>query len=307
MTATYTLPKGAFAAALTPLDRSLAPDHDAFVRHARALLEDGCDGLAVLGSTGEANSLTLDQRLSLIETAAARLPGDRLMIGTGACAVDDAVTLTRASLAAGVSSVLVLPPFFYKPVSDDGVFAYFERLIVSVADDRLRVFLYNFPKLTGFAFGAPLIERLHRRFGPVIAGMKDSSGDWESMRSLCNVVPDFALYAGTERYLLDILDQGGAGCITATANLTSNLCQTVYQAWLSGDRAAAERHQARLTETRLTMQQLPLVPLQKAIMRRLSGDDIWTRMLPPFTPLTDADDRVVSHCIEALNAGVEAA
>jgi len=307
MTGKNTLPKGVFAAALTPLDGSLAPDHDAFLRHTRALLEDGCDGLAVLGSTGEANSLTLDQRLSLIETAAAGLPRNRLLIGTGACAVDDAITLTRASLAAGIFSVLVLPPFFYKPVSDDGIFAYFERLIGSTADDRLRVFLYNFPKLTGFAFGAPLIKRLHRRFGPMIAGMKDSSGDWESMRSLCNVAPEFALYAGTERYLLDILDQGGAGCITATANLTSGLCQSVYQAWHSGDRAAAERYQAQLSETRLAMQQLPLVPLQKAILRRLSGDDIWTRMLPPFTPLTDADEVVVSNCIEALNAGVETA
>ena len=302
MTTQTSLPRGVFAAALTPLDSSLAPDHDAFIRHATALLEGGCDGLAVLGSTGEANSLTLDQRLALIETAAARLPPNRLLIGTGACAVGDAIALTRASLDAGVFNVLVLPPFYYRPVTDDGVFAYFAGLIDAVGTDRLRVFLYNFPQLTGFAFGAGLIRRLHDRFGPVIAGMKDSSGDWDSMRTLCAVVPDFALYAGTERYLLDILDQGGAGCITATANLTAARCQSVFQAWRSGDRAEAERLQARLTEIRLAMQQHPLVPLQKAIMQRRTGDDVWSRMLPPFAPLTDEHENVVSACLESLRA-----
>ena len=152
MTSSTSLPRGIFAAALTPLDPSFAPDHDAFIRHATGLLENGCDGLAVLGSTGEANSLSLDQRLALIETAAGRLPKDRLLIGTGACAVADAIALTRASLAAGVANVLVLPPFYYRPVTDDGVFAYFARLIDAAGTDRLRVFLYNFPQLTGFAF-----------------------------------------------------------------------------------------------------------------------------------------------------------
>ena len=197
------------------------------------------------------------------------------MIGTGSCAVADAVALTRASLAAGVLNTLVLPPFYYKPVSDDGVFAYFARLIDAAADDRLRVFLYNFPQLTGFRFGAALIERLYQRFGPVIAGMKDSSGDWESMRDLCDVVPGFALYAGTERYLLDILDRGGAGCITATANMTAGLCQAVFRAWRSGDRGEAERRQESLTDIRLAMQQYPLVPLQKALMHRRTADDLW--------------------------------
>lgn len=289
MTLPTSLPRGVFAAALTPLDPSLAPDHDAFIRHATGLLDGGCDGLAVLGSTGEANSLSLDQRLALQQTAATRLPTERLLMGTGACAVADAITLTRASLEAGVANVLVLPPFYYRPVTDDGVFAYFARLIDAAGTDRLRVFLYNFPQLTGFAFSAGLIERLYERFGSVIAGMKDSSGDCESMRALTAAVPEFALYAGTERYLLDILDHGGAGCITATANLTAARCQAVFQAWMSGNHAEAERLQSRLTEIRLAMQQHPMVPLQKAILQNRTGDDVWLRMLPPFTPLESAE------------------
>lgn len=287
MTHPTPLPKGVFAAALTPLDQDLAPDHDAFVRHGKALLAGGCDGLGVLGSTGEANSLPLAQRRALLESAANELPRERLLMGTGACALADTVEMTRASVAAGIFNVLVLPPFYYKPVSEDGVFAFFSQLIDSVADERLRVFLYNFPQLTGFAFTTRLIERLYDRHGAIIAGAKDSSGDWQSMRSLCGCVPGFAAYAGTEKFLLDILDEGGAGCITATANLTAAACQSVFRSWQDGDRAAAEGHQARLTEVRMAMQQHPLVPLQKGLMQRRTGDGTWARMLPPFVPLDD--------------------
>ena len=180
------------------------------------------------------------------------------------------------------------------------MFAFFAGLIEAVADERLRVFLYNFPQLTGFTFGADLIGRLHDRYGPVIAGAKDSSGDWESMRALCTVVPGFSVYAGTERYLLDILDQGGAGCITATANLTAAACQSVFRAWRDGKRADAEQQQARLTEIRLAMQRYPLVPLQKALLRHRTGDDIWQYMLPPFVPLADFDAHSHADLLEAI-------
>lgn len=287
MTEQTSLPRGVFAAALTPLDADLAPDHDAFIGHARALLEGGCDGVAVLGSTGEANSMPLAQRRALLEAAAGGLPPNRLLMGTGACALADAIEMTRASAAAGVFNVLVLPPFYYKPASDDGVFAFFADLIDAVADDRLRVFLYNFPQLTGFAFEADLIAQLYDRYGTVIAGAKDSSGDWDSMRALCTVVPGFSVYAGTERFLLDILDHGGAGCITATANLTAAACQSVFQAWRNGNRADAEHYQAQLTEVRLAMQRYPLVPLQKALLQHRTQSAIWARMLPPFVALED--------------------
>ena len=300
MTHPTPLPKGVFAAALTPLNRDLAPDHDAFILHGKALLAGGCDGLGVLGSTGEANSLPLAQRRALLESAATELPREQLLMGTGACALADTVEMTRASVAAGIFNVLVLPPFYYKPVTEDGVFAFFSQLIDSVADDRLRVFLYNFPQLTGFAFSTRLIERLYDRHGAIIAGAKDSSGDWESMRSLCGCVPGFAAYAGTEKFLLDILDEGGAGCITATANLTAAACQSVFRAWTDGERAAAERHQSRLTEIRLAMQRFPLVPLQKALLRHRTGDDIWERMLPPFMRLVGLDDRTRDAFLQDL-------
>ena len=300
MTEPTALPRGVFAAALTPLGPDLAPDHDAFIGHARALLEGGCDGVAVLGSTGEANSIPLAQRRALLEAAAAGLPPDRLLMGTGACALADAVEMTRASVAAGVFNVLVLPPFYYRPASDDGVFAFFAELIDAVADERLRVFLYNFPQLTGFTFGTGLIARLYDRYGPVIAGAKDSSGDWESMRALCTAAPGFSVYAGTERYLLDILDHGGAGCITATANLTAAACQSVFQAWRDGNRADAEQHQTRLSEVRLALQRYPLVPLQKALLQQRTGGAIWTRMLPPFVALED--EQAVEDAGRALAA-----
>ena len=300
MTLNPPLPHGVFAAALTPLNQSLAPDHDAFVDHALALLEGGCDGLAVLGSTGEANSLPVDRRQALIEAATDRLPADRLLMGTGSCAVDEAVRLTKASLQGGAVNVLVLPPFYYKPQSDDGAFAFFARLIDSVDDQRLRVFLYNFPQLTGFAFSANLVDRLRRRYGPVIAGMKDSSGDWESMKARCGVGPDFAVYAGTERFLLDILGEGGAGCVTATANLTAPLCQAVLSAWRAGAHAEAKALQERLTAIRLEIQAHPLVPAQKALLEHRTGDPGWRHLLPPFTPFPAADAAALAARLDAL-------
>ncbi|MFQ5971093.1 MAG: dihydrodipicolinate synthase family protein [Alphaproteobacteria bacterium] len=293
------LPRGVFAATLTPLDESLAPDHTAFLAHARWLLARGCDGLAPLGTTGEANSLTVDQRLALIELATAELPAKRLLVGTGSCALGDAVRLTRASLAGGVSNVLVLPPFYYKPLADDGAFRFFAGLIDAVGDAGLRVHLYNFPQLTGFHFGHALIDRLSSRYGPVIAGMKDSSGDWENMRATCRSFPDLAVYAGTERLLLDILNEDGAGCISATANVTATLCQAVYRSWLSVD-GDAESLQATLSEWRGAIERYPVVPALKSLMGHVTGAPVWRNILPPLSPLPERDGNELKCQLEAL-------
>ena len=151
------------------------------------------------------------QRLDVIATAADELPAEKLLIGTGACSIADAVTLTGAAAERGLNNVLVLPPFYYRPVRDEGVFAYYAALIEAVGDPNLRIYLYNFPQRTGFGFSSDLVGRLRDSFGAVIAGMKDSSGDWEHMHEMCRTQPGFHMFAGTEVYLLDILRAGGVG------------------------------------------------------------------------------------------------
>jgi 4-hydroxy-tetrahydrodipicolinate synthase len=217
---------GVFAATLTPMDADLNPDHEAFVAHCRRLLEAGCHGLSVFGTTGEANSLSVKERLAALDALIeGGIPAERLLPGTGACALTEAVRLSRAALEAGAGGVLVLPPFYYKDVSDEGVFRFFAELIERVSDERLRVYLYHFPRMTAVGFGLPLIERLLEAYPGIVAGTKDSSGDRERIVRTCREFPGFAVFAGTERYLLDALENGGAGCISATVNVTSRLAR----------------------------------------------------------------------------------
>jgi len=276
---------GVLAAALTPLTDDLAPDREAFLEHCRRLLAEGCDALAILGTTGEANSLPVDERAAVIGWVSERLPRERLLVGTGSCAVADAIRLTRACLAGGVRCVLVLPPFYYKPLTDDGAYGFFARLIDRVGDDRLRLYLYNFPSLTGYAVGAELVRRLIDRYGPVVAGMKDSSGDWPSMRDMQRRFPGLDLFAGSETFLLPLLNEGGAGCISATANVTAPLCQAVYSAWRAGDWAAAEAAQTRATAARRCIEAFPVIPALKSLLEQRTGKPLWRNVLPPFQPL----------------------
>jgi 4-hydroxy-tetrahydrodipicolinate synthase len=299
---TAMLDHGIFAAALTPIGRDLAPDHAAFLEHCRWLLANGCDGLGILGTTGEANSLSLDQRLALIETATANLPPHRLLPGTGACAVADVVRLSRACLSGGAFSVLVLPPFYYKPITDDGVFTFFAQAIETIADDRLRLYLYNFPRMTTYAFSPEVIERLMKRFGPIIAGIKDSAGDWESMRSMQRRFPTLRVFAGTEVHLLALLREGGAGCISATANVTSALCQKLLAAWRAKD-AGADALQARLTELRQALQAYPAIPALKRLTERRTGNSAWRAVLPPFQAMSDEVFAPLAADLKRLGAG----
>ena len=185
-----TPPRGVYAAVLTPFGEDLEPNAEAYVAHCRWLLANGCDGLAPLGTTGEANSLSVAQRLGLIEAgAAAGLPMERCIIGTGSAALADAVTVTKAALEAGSTGALLLPPFYYKNPSEDGLFAFFSEVIQRVGDGRLRLYLYHFPQMSAVPVTPALIARLKAAYGDVIAGVKDSSGDWSYTATLLEEIP----------------------------------------------------------------------------------------------------------------------
>jgi len=291
---------GVYTASLTPLTASFEPNIPALVRHAQWLLESGSDGVALLGSTGEANSLTLEQRLSIIEQTARELPPDRLMLGTGSCALQDSVRLTKASVDAGVFSVLVIPPFYYKPQSDESVLRFYSELISSVDEPRLRIIFYNFPKLSGYNFSVKILQELKQRFGDIAAGIKDSSGEWKNMLGIVQNIPDFMVYTGTETLLLDILKKGGAGCITATANLIAPECQRVYQAWKINKQKVAEQAQMNLTDLRKTLENYPLVSELKSLFASKTNAEEWENMLPPFAPILDKQVEELTEQIKGL-------
>lgn len=289
--------KGVLAAALTPMDGELNVDHEAFATHCRRLLDAGCHGLGIFGTTGEANSLSAGERIAALEALAeSGVPGEKLLPGTGSCALTEAVRLSRGALEMGVPGVLVLPPFYYKGVSDDGLFRFFAELIERIADPRLRVYLYHFPQMTGVGISLPLIENLLEAYPGVIAGTKDSAGDWDRIEALCREFPGFQVFAGTERYLLDTLRHGGAGCISATVNVTSQLARQVHDAHEAGRKAEAEALQEHLTSLRSAIEEYPTIPALKSLTGRFTGEDAWQNIRPPLMRLDDGHaDKLLSR------------
>ena len=291
---------GIYTASLTPLFDSFEPNIPALIRHAQWLLEEGSDGVALLGSTGESNSMTVEQRQSIIEQSALELPPDRLMMGTGSCALQDAVRLTQASVNAGVFSVLVLPPFYYKPQSEEIVLSFFSLLVEAVDNPNLRIIFYNFPQLSGYNFSIKILQELKLRFGDIAAGIKDSSGDWNNMLDMVQNVPDLMVYTGTETLLLDILRKGGAGSITATANLIAPECQHVFQAWKNGRSEAADQAQKHLTALRIAFESYSFVSEMKSLLAAQTNSEEWNHMLPPFAQLPDEQVEELTEQIKVL-------
>jgi len=274
---------GAYAAALTPITADGRPDGDRLVAHCRWLLANGCTGIAPLGTTGEANSLSLDGRRTVITAvAAARIPAHQVIIGTGSCAVGDTVALTRHALELGYPNVLVLPPFYYKGVSDDGLFAFFSAVIESLNDSRLRLYLYHIPPVAVVPISLKLMARLRAAFGEVVAGLKDSSGDWANTKAVLETYPGFRAFSGSEAFLADNLAAGGPGCISATTNITAPLAAKV----LASDGRERDDVQRELTEIRLALQKFPLIAALKRIMEWRTGDPSWRHILPPNAPLS---------------------
>jgi 4-hydroxy-tetrahydrodipicolinate synthase len=296
---TATLPNGVFAAALTPLRADLSIDHDMFADHCRWLLAHGCDGIAPMGTTGEANSFSVAERIEALDRLiAAGLPAHRLLAGTGCCALADTVALTRHALAHGVGGVLMLPPFYYKNVSDDGLYAAFDHTIQRVGDARLRLYLYHFPQMSGVPLSHALISRLLKNYPGTVVGMKDSSGDWNNMKLLCETFAGFRLYAGTEKFLLAVVRAGGAGCISATTNVTCQLAAQVY-----AKRASAEGDalQQRLTAVRDAIEKFPAIPALKRVMAERSGTSAWLNLRPPHVALSE--DRATALRVELKDKG----
>ncbi len=284
---------GVIAAIATPVDAGGEPDAPRATALAGYLLANGCDGLNVLGTTGEATSFSLAQRKSLMSAyREAGLPLDRLMVGTGAAAVKDAVELTRHAAVLGFAGALVLPPFYYKGVADDGLVAYIERILAATNERPIPIYLYNFPALSGLAWHAGLIRRLLGDFPGRIAGLKDSSGDMTYARQAASIAPDFRVFPSTEAALMEARSGPFAGCISATANLNADFCARAYR---SGDMGALE---AAVTIRKL-FDGKPLVPGVKALLAHIHGDPNLGRVLPPLAVFPGADRTAVIAGYEA--------
>ena len=290
---------GVLAASLTPMNNDLSADEELLFDHCQWLLNDGCDGLAVLGTTGEANSFSLKERIQIVESLVDKgIPGNKLMPGTGSAALTDAVTMTRTAVDCGAAGVLVLPPFYYKNVSDDGLFAYYSEIIERVSDDRLKIYLYHFPQMSAVPISHDLIRRLTKAYPDTVVGMKDSSGDFANMKASVEKFPGFAVFSGADNLLLDLTRIGGAGCITATANVGAKLLAEIYKAAKAGDDAADA--QEAICDLREVTFSRPFIAGLKGWMADHSGNAHWLNIRPPLT-LLDVDMMAAHrHALEAL-------
>lgn len=277
---------GVLVPVLTPFTRSGDPDAGRFVAFCRFLLGQGADGLAIFGTTSEANSMSAGERMELLDRLiAAGVPAAKLMPGTGACSVTEAATLIRHAVGHGVGGVLMLPPFYYKGMDDDGLFAFFAGVIDRVGSAALRMYLYHIPPQTILGLSLDLVGRLIKAYPDTVVGLKDSSGDWSNTAALIDRFPGFAVFPGSEVFLLDGLRHGAVGCITATGNVNVPGIRKVYENWRTPQ---ADALQAEITLARKTIQAYPMVPALKRIVAHFRNDPDWAAVRPPMVPLNEA-------------------
>ncbi|MGB0631370.1 MAG: dihydrodipicolinate synthase family protein [Alphaproteobacteria bacterium] len=286
MTTASPIDGGIMAAVLTPLNDDMSPDHGRWLDHCRNLLAQGCTGLAVLGTTSEANSFSVAERMDILDALGnSDIDAGLSVPGVGCCAIPDTVALCRKALDIGAAGVLMLPPFYYKPVTDDGLFAAYAEIIDRVGDNDLKILLYHIPQNTGVPITLELIDRLTRAYPDTVVGIKDSAGDFGNMKEMVEGFPGFRVFSGSDAYLLDILRIGGAGSITACNNIAAPQSAAVLANWQGDD---ADACQAALSAIRLATQKFPLVEALKEAMARQTGDNAWRALRPPLQPLEDA-------------------
>lgn len=291
--------KGVLSPVVTPFKADLTPDPARYIAQCRWLLTQNC-GLAVFGTNSEANSLSVNERIALLDALlAADIDPTRMMPGTGCCALTDTVRLTEHAVKAGCAGVLMLPPFYYKDVSEDGLFRSFSEVIQRVGDSRLRIYLYHIPPVAVVGITRGLVERLLKAYPQTIAGMKDSSGDWNNTKMMLDAFAKsgFDIFAGSESFLLANMRNGGAGCISATANVNPAPIDKLYREWQNAD---AEAQQEALNAVRKAVGQYVMIPSLKAVVAHYARDPEWRTVRPPLIELTADQAKKVTDTLAKL-------
>jgi 4-hydroxy-tetrahydrodipicolinate synthase len=285
--------RGVLAPVLTPFDRNLVPDAKRFVAFSRVLNSLGI-GLAPFGTTSEGNSLSADEKLILLEAlAVSGIDMSRVMPGTGTCSITETARLTAQAVKLGCGGVLMLPPFYYKNVTDEGLYRAYADVIERVADPRLKIYLYHFPRQSQVPLSLALIERLIKAFPRTVVGIKDSSGEFANMEAMRKAFPGFDVFTGSEAHLLKLLRLGGAGVISANANVNGAAMVELFKHWREGQ---AESIQEALVAFRVATQEFPLIAALKALVARATGDQNWRITRPPLVDLTiEAEDAMVKR------------
>ncbi|MEX0971284.1 MAG: dihydrodipicolinate synthase family protein [Paracoccaceae bacterium] len=290
---------GVIAAVPTPLDAGGKFMSGLFLSHCQWALDNGCDGLNILGSTGEANSFDSTTRISIMRAAAKNLDTSRLMVGTGTPSLAETVALTVAADDLLYPAALVLPPYYYKPLSGEGLFRWYEQLHAALGDRPIAVYFYNFPQMTGLEIPIPVIQRLHDRWPERFAGIKDSSGDLGYCRKLAAMMPKLKVFPSSEVSLAEAHKSGFAGCISATTNQTSVLSAKLWAARKLPDQSLA----ARISEIRDAIAGPALIPSVKYLVACRTNHSEWENLMPPFMSLSSEQKAILDPTIKLLSRG----
>jgi len=309
--------RGVLAPVVTPFKADLSPDRDRFIRPCRWLLSQNC-GLAPFGTTSEANSLSAGERISLLDAlVAADIDPSRMMPGTGCCSITETVELSAHAMKHGCAGVLMLPPFYYKDVSDEGLYRYFSEVVQCVGDARLRIYLYHIPPVAIVGITPRLVERLLKAYPNAIAGMKDSSGDWNNTKTFLDAFAGtagpartgFDVFVGSESFLLANMRNGGAGTISATANVNPAEIYKLYAACLGESKfenreSELEQQQERLNVVRDIFSSRKFPSMIAAIKKAIAiyaNDPEWARVRPPLLELTTEQAKLLAKELQAIH------
>jgi 4-hydroxy-tetrahydrodipicolinate synthase len=305
--------RGVLAPVVTPFKQDLSLDRERFIAHCRWLLSQNC-GLAVFGTNSEANSLSMEERAMLLEElVAAGVDPSRMMPGTGCCSITETVKLTAQAVEHGCVGVLMLPPFYYKDVSEEGLYRYFSEVVQRVGDARLKIYLYHIPPVAVVGITTRLVERLLAAYPNAIAGMKDSSGDWNNTKMFLDAFvtasparTGFDVFVGSESFLLANMRNGGVGTISATANVNSAAIHKLYRDWDTAD--DADQQQSKLNVVREVFSNKKFLSMIAALKRAIAvyaDDPEWTRVRPPLVELTPDQARTLAAELKAISFTME--
>ncbi|PYK75168.1 MAG: dihydrodipicolinate synthase family protein [Verrucomicrobia bacterium] len=298
--------RGVLAPVVTPFKADLSPGRQRFIRHCQWLLSHNC-GLAVFGTNSEANSMSAEERSTLLDAlVAAGIDPSRIMPGTGCCSITETVELTAHAVKHGCAGVLMLPPFYYKNVSEEGLYRYFSEVVQRVGDTRLRIYLYHIPPVAIVGITPKLVERLLKSYPNAIAGMKDSSGDWNNTKTFLDAFArdGFDVFVGSESFLLANMRNGGVGTISATANVSPAAIHKLYRQWNTADDADnADQQQSKLNVVRevFTSRKFPsMIAALKQAIAIYANDPEWTRVRPPLVELTTEQAKLLAADLKAI-------
>jgi 4-hydroxy-tetrahydrodipicolinate synthase len=295
--------RGLIAPILSPFNDDLSFDQNNYNELAKKLLGSGCAGLAPFGTTGEALSVSLDERKQALDgLITSGIDPSVLIPGTGLCNLPESVALSQHAVDLGCEGVMVLPPFYFKGVSDEGLFRYYDEFIHRVNRPNLRIYLYHIPQVSGVGLSIDLVNALKEKYPSIVVGIKDSSGDWENTKNLLSL-DNFIVYPGSELPLVDAMKLGAPGCISATANLNSQPIAEVIRHCEDKNWEKAIALHNPVAQTRIVFQDYAPIPAQKALLAQMTNQESWRNVRPPLIALTKEKTQNLQDTLNAVEAG----